>query len=221
MSSKSSAAPARTRGCRCPGFDNNTQNKSKKCRLGYLGSLGFQFNLVFYLVFIQFSLLFSRKILHNRITRGGVQADTTAARNFEQLTHRLVPTWPRNRFEMKARERALHVSRLSDRINQSAGKGCRKGLQERAVIGTVQIIIRALIRIYAAVGPPPQAFLDLHAGVGVRPHQALKSEYTRRSHRRSRIQLGVTGSNMMSEGRQDFSTASESSKLLPIRQRQI
>ena len=32
---------------------------------------------------------------------------------------------------------------------------CRKGLQERAVIGTVQIIIRALIRIYAAVGPPP------------------------------------------------------------------
>jgi hypothetical protein len=160
--------------------------------------------------------------LHNRITRGGVQADTTAARNFEQLTHRLVPTWPRNRFEMKARERALHVSRLSDRINQSAGKGCRKGLQERAVIGTVQIIIRALIRIYAAVGTPPrQAFLDLHAGVGVRPHQALKSEYTRRSHRRSRIQLGVTGSIMMSEGRQDFSTASESSKLLPIRQRQI
>jgi hypothetical protein len=82
---------------------------------------------------------------------------------------------------MKARERALHVSRLSDRINQSAGKGCRKGLQERAVIGTVQIIIRALIRIYAAVGTPPQAFLDLPAGVGVRPHQALKSQYTRRS----------------------------------------
>ena len=102
--------------------------------------------------------------MHNRITRGGVQADTTAARNFEQLTHRSVPTLSRNRFEMKASERALHVSRLS-----------------KAVIGTVQIIIRALIRIYAAVGPPPQAFLDLHAGVGVRPHQALKSQYTRRS----------------------------------------
>jgi len=38
---------------------------------------------------------------------------------------------------MKASERALHVSRLSDRISQSAGKGCRKGLQERAVIGSV------------------------------------------------------------------------------------
>ena len=143
MSSRSSAAPARTRGCRCPGFDNNTQNKSKKC------GLDFQFNLVFYLVFIRFSLLFSRKILHNRRTRGGVQADTTAARNFEQLTHRSVPTWSQNRFEMKASERALHVSRLSDRINRLV---CRKGLQERAVIGTVEIIIRALIRIFAAVG---------------------------------------------------------------------
>ena len=87
--------------------------------------------------------------MHNRITRGGVQADTTAARNFVQLTHRSVPTWSRNRFEMKASERALHVSRLSDRINRLV---CRKGLQERAVIGTVEIIIRALIRIYAAVG---------------------------------------------------------------------
>ena len=40
---------------------------------------------------------------------------------------------------MKASERSLHVSRLSDRINQSAAKGCRKGLQERAVIGTKHV----------------------------------------------------------------------------------
>ena len=38
-------------------------------------------------------------------------------------------------------------------------------LQERAVPGTVQIKFSALIRIYAAVGPPLQASPDRPAGV--------------------------------------------------------
>ena len=40
-------------------------------------------------------------------------------------------------------------------------------LQERAVPGTVQIKFSALIRIYAAVGPPLQASPDRPAGVTV------------------------------------------------------